>query len=109
MQVRRFTNTMFNIGAVISHRTIDIGAATHQIAELTPETVADRADLAVALWQLLQVGPRVLHIAYREVVVEVVVQIEGLLDVVRILVGELNAGLLPPEEIRYETDKASLR
>jgi len=41
--------------------------------------------------------PSVLHVAHREVVVEVVVEIERLLDVVGIAVAELDTGLLPPD------------
>ena len=108
MQVWRLANTMFDIGAIISHGTIDICAAAHQVTELAAETVPDRTDLAVTFRELLQVSARVLHIANRKVVVEVVVEIEGLLDVIRIFVGELDARLLPPEEIRHETNKAGL-
>ena len=108
MQVRRFANAMFDIGAVIGHGAIDIGAAAHQVTELAAETVPDRTDLAVAFGQLLQIGARVLHIPNRQVVIEIVVEIEGFLDVIRIFVGELDARLLPPEEIRHETNEAGL-
>src|SRR5262249_54579551 len=85
------------------------GAAAHEVAELAAETVADRADLAVALRQPLQKMPRVLHVAHGEVVVEVVVEIERLLHVFGIVVGELDARLLPPEQIRHQADESGLR
>src|SRR4029453_7023364 len=84
-------------------------AAAHQVAELAAEAIADGADLAVALRQLLQIVPGVLHVAHGEVVVEVVVEIERLLDVVGIMVGELDAWLLPPEQVGHQADEAGLR
>src|SRR5262249_5166603 len=74
----------------------------HQVAELAAETVADRADLAVALGALGEILPSVLHVAHPEVVVELVVEIERLLDVLGIAVGKLDAGFLAPEQVGYE-------
>src|SRR5262249_19073547 len=85
------------------------GAAAHEVAEVGAETVADRADLAVALRQPLQEVPGVLHVAHGEVVVEVVVEIERLLHVFGIVVGELDTRLLPPEQIRDQADESGLR
>src|SRR5262245_21947594 len=53
--------------------------------------------------------PRVLHVAHGEVVVEVVVEIERLLDVFGIVIGELDARLLPPEQVRHQADESRLR
>src|SRR5437879_2188618 len=50
--------------------------------------------------------PGILHVADREVVVEIVVEIEGLRDVLRIVVAELDARLLPPEQVGDQADKA---
>src|SRR5258708_23806553 len=107
MQVRRFANSVLDIGAIVGNSAVDIGAAAHQITQLAAETVANRADLAIAFGKLLQVGARVLHILDREVVIEIVVEIERFLDVFLVLVGELDAGFLPPEEVRHETNEAS--
>ena len=52
--------------------------------------------------------PGVLHVAHREVVVEVVVEIECLPDVLGIVVGKLDAGLLPPEQVGHQADEAGL-
>jgi hypothetical protein len=101
-------DAVLDIRAVIGDRAVDIGAAAHQVAELAAEAIADRADLAVALRQLLQIVPGVLHVAHGKVVVEVVVEIERLLHVLGIVVAELDTGLLPPEQIRHETDKSGL-
>ena len=51
----------------------------------------------------------ILHVAHGEVVVEVVVEIERLLDVFGIVIGELDARLLPPEQIRHQADESRLR
>jgi hypothetical protein len=53
--------------------------------------------------------PGVLHVADGKVVVEIVVEIERLLDVVRIAVRELNTGLLAPKQIGHEADETGLR
>src|SRR5438552_14831659 len=53
--------------------------------------------------------PRVLHVAHGAVVVEVVVEIESLFHLLRIVVGEFDAGLLPPEQVRHQADKSGLR
>src|SRR5947199_9811326 len=50
--------------------------------------------------------PRVLHVAPGEVVVEVVVEIESLFHLLRIVVGEFDAGLLPPEQVRHQADES---
>ena len=57
---------------------------------------------------LLQIVPGVLHVADGEVVVEVVVEIERLLHVFGIFVGEFDARLLPPEQVRHQADEAGL-
>jgi hypothetical protein len=46
--------------------------------------------------------PGVLHVADAEVVVELVVEIEGLLHMSRVAVRKLDAGLLPPEQVRHQ-------
>ena len=51
----------------------------------------------------------ILHVAHGEVVVEVVVEIERLLHVFGIVIGELDARLLPPEPIRDQADESRLR
>ena len=43
-----------------------------------------------------------------EVVIELVVEVEGLLHVLGVVVGELDARLLAPEEIRHQADEARL-
>src|SRR5262249_41136462 len=98
-----------DIGAVTGGLAVDVRAGAREVAELAAETVADRADLAVALRQPLQEVPGVLHVAHGEVVVEVVVEIERLLHVFGIVVGELDTRLLPPEQIRHQADKSRLR
>src|SRR5258706_1632949 len=62
VQVLRLANAVLDIGAVIGHRAVDVGAAAHEVAELAPEAVADRADLAVALRQPREMVPGVLHV-----------------------------------------------
>src|SRR5229473_3364414 len=108
VQVLGFADAVLDVGAVVGDGTVDVGTAAHQVTELAAEAVADRADLAVALRTLLQIVPSVLHVAHREVVVEVVVEIERLLDVLRIAVGELDTRLLAPEEIGHEADESRL-
>ena len=49
VQVLRLDDAVLDVGAVIGHGAVDVGAAAHQVAELAAEAVADRADLAVAL------------------------------------------------------------
>ena len=109
MEVLRFLDPVLDVRAVVGDRAIDVRAAAHQVAELAAEAVADRADLAVALRKLLQIVPDVLHVADAEVVVELVVEIERLLHVIGILVGQFDARLLPPEQIRHEADESRLR
>src|SRR5882672_10890100 len=70
---------------------------------------ADRSDLAAAFRYGLQVRLDVLHVAHPEVVVEVVVEVEGLLHVLGVSVVELDAGLLAPEEIGDEAHEPDLR
>src|SRR5262245_61145548 len=53
--------------------------------------------------------PGVLHVPHGEVVVKVVIEIERLVDVLRFVVGKLDAGLLPPEQVRHQADEAGLR
>src|SRR6185436_6848999 len=83
-------------------------AAAHEVAELPSQAVADRADFAAALRYFLQVVPDVLHVAHAEVVVEVVIEIERLLHILRIAVVELDARLLPPEQVRDQADESRL-
>src|SRR5262245_46114528 len=109
VQVLGLADVVLDIGAIIGDGAVDVGAAAHEVAELTAETVADRTDPAVALGQLLQEMPGILHVAHSEVVIEVVVEIERLLHVLRIVIGELDVRLLPPEEIRYQADESGLR
>src|SRR5262245_47430688 len=109
MEVLGLADAVLDIGAVVGDRAVDVGAAAHEVAELAAEAVADRANLAVALRQPLQEMPGVLHVAHGEVVVEVVVEIERLLDVFGIVIGELDARLLPPEQIRHQAHEPRLR
>ena len=95
---------MLDIGAVISDRAVNIRSTAHQVTQFAAEAVADRADLAVALRQLGQKVPCVLHVARGEVVIEIVIEIECLFDVLGIAVGKLDAGLLTPKQIGHETD-----
>src|SRR5262245_24468292 len=97
---------MLDVGAVIGDRAIDVGATAHEVAELATEAVANRTDLAVAFLQAREKTPGVFHVADREVVVEIVIEIEGLGDVLGIVVAELDARLLPPEQIGDEAHKA---
>src|SRR5215510_8726848 len=97
---------MLDVGAVIGDRAIDVGAAAHEVAELATEAVANRTDLAVAFLQAREKTPGVLHVADREVVVEIVIEIESLGDVLGIVVAELDARLLPPEQVGDQADKA---
>src|ERR1051326_4720499 len=108
VQVLRLLDAVLDIRAIVGDRAVDLGAAAHQVAELAAQAVADRADLAVALRQLLEEVPGVLHVAHREVVVEVVVEIERLSHVLGIAVRELDAGLLPPEQVGHQADEAGL-
>ncbi len=50
MQILSFADVMFDVGAVIGNRAVDIGAATHQVAKFTTETIADRPHFAIALF-----------------------------------------------------------
>src|SRR5712692_6053759 len=102
VQALRFADVVLDVGAVVGHRAIDVGAAAHEIAELAAEAVADRADLAAALLHLLQVRGRVLHVAHAEVVVEVVIKVERFFHVLGVFVVELDARFLAPEEVGHE-------
>src|SRR6185437_9418177 len=102
MQVRHLANIVLDIGAVIGDGAIDVAAAAHEIAELAAKAVADRADLAVAVCEAAQEGGGVLHVAHTKVVVEIVIEVEGLADMVRIAVGELDSRLLSPEQARHQ-------
>src|SRR5262249_11158328 len=106
MQVLHLADVMLDVGAVVGGSAIEIGAAAHEIAELAAKAVADRADLAIALRQALEKGPGILHVADREVVVEVVIEVERLLHVIGVAVAELEAGLLPPEQVRDQADES---
>ena len=108
MEVLHLADAVLDIGAVVGDRAIDVGAAAHQVAELAAEAVADRADLAVALRDALEVAPDVLHVAHPEVVVEVIVEIERLLHVLGVAVVQLDARLLPPEQVRHQADESRL-
>ena len=106
VQVLRLLDAVLDIGAVVGDRAVDVGAAAHQVAELAAETVADRADLAVAFRDGLEELTDVFHVLHAEVVVELVVEVEGLLDVLGIVVAELDPGLLPPEQVGHQADEA---
>ena len=106
MEILRLDDAVLDVGAVIGHRAVDVGPTAHQVAELAAEAVANRADLAVAHRNFLEAMPSVLHIADAEVVVELVIEIERLLHMVGVRVGEFNAWLLPPEQVGDETHEA---
>src|SRR5215211_3516488 len=106
MQIGCLANVMLDIGAVIGDRAVDVGAAAHQVAELAAEAIADRAHPAVALLQSFEIRARVFHVADREVVVEIVVEIERLAHVVGIVIRELDARLLAPEQVGHQADEA---
>jgi hypothetical protein len=61
------------------------------------------------LRQPLEKVPSVLHITHGEVIVEVIVEVERLLHVLGIAVGQFDARLLTPEQIRDQADESSLR
>src|SRR5262245_33108418 len=81
VSILELPNVVRDIGAVIGNRASDVGAAAQQVAKLAAEAVAVRADLAVTLVEAGKIVPGVLHVAHGEVVVEVVVEVEGLLYV----------------------------
>src|SRR6267154_1971851 len=60
------------------------------------------AVLAVAFLHAAEEFRSVLHVAHAEVVVEVVIEIEGLFDVARVFIVELDARFLAPEEVGHE-------
>src|SRR6267143_913340 len=79
VQVLRFADVVLYIRTVIGHGAVDVGAAAQEVAELAAQAIADRADLAIAFFHSAEEFRGVLHVANAEVVVEVVIQIEGLL------------------------------
>src|SRR5689334_4194211 len=101
MEAGGLANVMLDIGAVISDRAVDVAAAAHEKAELAAETITDGADLAVAFPHAAQELAGVLHVLDAKIVVEVVVEVEGLPDMVRIAVGQLDARLLAPEQVGH--------
>src|SRR6267378_5319656 len=102
VQVLRFADVVLYIRTVIGHGAVDVGAAAQEVAEFAAQAIADRADLAVAFLHAAEEFRRVLHVAHAEVVVEVVIEIEGLLHVRGIPVVQLYARLLAPEEVWHE-------
>src|SRR5258706_8644912 len=102
VQVLRLADVVLYICTVIGHGAVDVGAATQEVAELAAQAIADRADLAVAFLHAAEESRRVLHVAHAEVVVEVVIEIESLLHIRGILVVQLYARLLAPEEVWHE-------
>ena len=108
VQILHLANVVLDIGAVIGNRAIDLAATAQQVAKFAAEAVADRTDLAVALLQAGKIVPGVLHVAHGEVVVEVVVEVEGLIYVLGVFVREFDPRLLPPEQIGHQADESGL-
>src|SRR5215467_6656680 len=73
VQALHLANMVFDIGAVIGHGTVDLGAAAHQVAKLAAETISHGSDLAVTLLQPGQIVPSVFHVTHGKVVIEVVI------------------------------------
>src|SRR5260370_24523402 len=97
VQIFRLSDVVFDVGAVIGDGAIDIAAAAHEVTKLAAETISNGANLAVALLQSGKVAPRVLHVANRDVVIEIVIKVERLAHMLWIAVGQFDASLLPPE------------
>src|SRR6266853_178950 len=108
VQVLRLADVVLYIRTVIGHGAVDVAAAAQEIAELAARAIAHRADLAVAFLHAAEEFRRVLHVAHAEVVVEVVIEIEGLFHVARIFVVELYAWLLAPEEVGHQAHEPRL-
>ncbi len=83
-----------------------VAARRHEVGELAAEAVADRAGLAGAGGQAAQMRQARLEIVDALGLVEALVELEGARPFRLGLVGELDAGLLPPEEIGTERDVA---
>src|SRR6266581_6834949 len=108
VQVLRFADVVLYIRTVIGHGAVDVGAAAQEVAELAAQAIADRADFTVAFLHVAEEFRCVLRVAHAEVVVEVVIEIEGLLHVRGIPVVELDARLLAPEEVGHEAHEPRL-
>ncbi len=108
MQIRHFADVVLDVRAVIGHRAIDVGTAAQQVAQLAAQAIAHCTSLAVAPGQARQVFDGILHVAHAELVVEVVVEIERLLSILGIAIGQFHARLLTPEQVRHQAHKARL-
>ena len=102
-----FVQLVLDIDAVIADRGIGIGARGRQIGQLPAQAITQRADLAGAARKRAQVIDAGLDVLDAFVDVEALHQAEGLLPFGVGLVGELDAGLHPPEQVGHQGEKAA--
>ena len=99
-QPGRFLQAVLDADAVVAHGHVHVAAAGRQIGQLAAQAVAQRAHAALELGQRAQRHRRT-DVAHAQILVEALVQREGARHVVR-TVGQFDAGLLPPEQIRRQ-------
>src|SRR5215472_5832353 len=92
--------------SVVADGSVCVGTRRHQIGELAAEAVADRADLARAGRELPQMRERRREVIDALRLVEALVKRERLLPLGIGLIGDLDAGLLAPEQVGAEHDIA---
>ncbi len=105
-ELARFIQRLVDADAIIADIAIGVAARRHEIGELAAEAVADGAGLAGAGGEAAQMRQARLEIVDALGLVEALVELEGARPFRLGLVGELDAGLLPPEEIGAERDVA---
>ncbi len=107
-QVVGLADDVFDIGAVVADRTVDVGARAHEEAHLAAQAIADRADLSVPALDPAQVVHGLFHVPGAQVVVEPVVAVERRHPVVRVVGIEDHVRPQPPEQVGHEADIARL-
>src|SRR5258706_3863620 len=109
LDLARFVEAILDIDAVIADGGIAVGARGAEERELAAKAVADRAHLAGDARSATQMGDRGLDVGDALVDVEALHQAESLAPILLSFIGELNAGLEPPEQVTRERKAAARR
>ncbi|MOA11410.1 hypothetical protein D3C78_1313480 [compost metagenome] len=99
-QVGGLFQAAFDAHAVVAHGHVHIGAAGGQIGQLAAQAIAQHAHPALLLGQPAQHGDRGRDVLQAQLHVETLVELERARHVSR-AVGQLNAGLLAPEQVGH--------
>src|SRR5260221_10813541 len=98
----RLIERLLDADAIVTDIAIGVAARRHEIGELAAEAIADGADLAGAGGKAAQMRQARLEIGDALGFVETLIELEGARPFRLGLVRDLDAGLLPPEEIGTE-------